>query len=409
MTTERIGQLLEYTQNRDSKNQEDLLRTQITQELISSGWSFDKSKNELLPPDSCTKDELRLLHNAQRIERTESQKSIIAKYGISVLNEFAEGGEINPSTFSPELVKVNSGSWESIVFRFSTLLWSVPVSQGYGRRMRYMIRDHSNGKWVGLFALGDPVFNLRVRDQDIGWNQADRRERLYHVMDAYVLGSIPPYNQLLSGKLIALAVASNEIRNDFSIKYTGRTTIIQQKEKEASLVLITTTSALGRSSIYNRLKLPDENNSVFQSVGYSRGWGHFHISNRSFNLLREWLKEKGDPYADGHQYGDGPNWRFRTIRRALDLLGFNGDLLRHGIEREVFLIPLATNYREILKGGDISPNYFDRNFESIVDHFKNRWMIPRSMRMDNWRSWTRKDTWNMIVNNNNLPSNFIKF
>ena len=108
------------------------------------------------------------------------------------------------------------------------------------------------------------------------------------------------------------------------------------------------------------------------------------------------------PVVDGvrgavrHQYGDGPNWRLRTIKKALDLLGFNGDLLRHGIKREVFLVPLASNYKEYLLGNDVYPIFYDRDFEKITQYFINRWMIPRSQRFNDWKEWTIKDTQKII-------------
>lgn len=375
------------------------LREIIETELKAAGWSF--KRGDIIPPKLSSKEELRRLHQAQRQERAEQQKAIVEKHGAAIIREFAEGHEVNPRKFAPELVSVDSAKWEAKVFRFATLLWSVPVSQGYGRRMRYLVRDQSNGKWVGLVALGDPVFNLAVRDNDIGWTAEDRRNRLYNVMDAYVLGAVPPYNRLLGGKYIALATGSNEVREDFSEKYEGKTTIIQGRRKPASLVLITTTSALGRSSIYNRLKLPDEDMLMYRSVGYSKGWGHFHFSNQTFELMRAWLKQHDEPYADGHNYGDGPNWRLRTIRRALNLLGYDGELLRHGIQREVFMIPLAKNYREYLRGDDESATYYERGLANITEFFKERWMIPRSRRMSDWREWTRQDTWGLILENTN--------
>jgi hypothetical protein len=279
------------------------------------------------------------------------------------------------------------------------LLWSVPVSRGYGRRMRYLIRDLSNGKLVGLFALGDPVFNLKARDLDIGWSVRDRGDRLYHVLDAYVLGAVPPYSRLLAGKFVALAAVSDEVRSDFAKRYRGHITNISRKRRPASLVLVTTISALGRSSVYNRLRLSIDVDPVYRSVGYSGGWGHFHIGNSTFSLLRDWLRELGEPYADGHGYGEGPNWRLRTIRRALDLLGFNGDLLRHSISREVFAAPLASNYREFLRGDHKQPRYFQRPLQMLVDAFKERWMIPRSQRLNDWSAWTRRDTWEVIEAN----------
>jgi hypothetical protein len=37
-----------------------------------------------------------------------------------------------------------------------------------------------------------------------------------------------------------------------------------------------------------------------------------------------YLRKKKHDYVDGHRFGDGPNWRFRTIRAAFDGLGARG-------------------------------------------------------------------------------------
>ena len=36
------------------------------------------------------------------------------------------------------------------------------------------------------------------------------------MMDAYVLGAVPPYNMLLGGKLVASLVRSRDIYDDFA-------------------------------------------------------------------------------------------------------------------------------------------------------------------------------------------------
>ena len=74
-------------------------------------------------------------------------------------------------------------------------------------------------------------------------------------MDAYVLGAVPPYNTLLGGKLIASLARTSDVVEAFDAKYRDSVGIISNKQKKARLAAITTSSALGRSSIYNRLKL----------------------------------------------------------------------------------------------------------------------------------------------------------
>lgn len=92
----------------------------------------------------------------------------------------------------------------------------------------------------------DPVFNLVARDRYIGWTADDRRKRLVHVLDANVLGAIPPYNTLLGGKLVASLVATTEVRDVFADKYSGVRGPISGKVKPAVLAMVTTASALGQ-------------------------------------------------------------------------------------------------------------------------------------------------------------------
>ena len=86
-------------------------------------------------------------------------------------------------------------------------------------------------------------------------------------MDAYVVDAVPPYADLLGGKLVASLIASKEVGNKFQERYGGREGIISGKHKQARLTLVTVTSALGRSSVYNRLRLvPNPKSETDQPV-----------------------------------------------------------------------------------------------------------------------------------------------
>ena len=224
--------------------------------------------------------------------------------------------------------------------------------------MRFLVKDRANGKLIGIFALGDPVFNLRVRDEWIGWNQAERRERLVNLMDAYVVGAVPPYSDLLGGKLVASLIASKEVGKKFQERYGGTEGLISGKQKQARLALVTVTSALGRSSMYNRLRLIPKGVTRterpvvdLRRLGATTGYGHFQITDDLFTQLRGVLQEDGHKYAYGHQFGDGPNWRIRVARIGLQSIGLDpDDVLKHGIQREVYAMPIAGNARAYLAG-----------------------------------------------------------
>lgn len=351
---------------------------------------FRKSKDGSLIPPASTKNAIREVHAVHRADILKRQADFTNRNLPMLKNYFASGYEVDPCKIRPRLELIRAGTRESALFRLATLSWSIPVSAGFGRRMRYLVWDQYNEKLIGLIALGDPVFNLKARDNYIGWNSEARRERLVNVLDAYVLGAVPPYNSLLCGKLVACLVRTDEVRRDFQSKYGQTTGIISQKAKKARLVMVTTSSALGRSSVYNRLKINGD--EYFRSIGFTGGWGHFHVPDDLFWDLREYLRSMNHEYVDGHKFGKGPNWRLRTIRAALDALELKGDLLRHGIRREVFVSNLAANASEVLRGKKKRPTYHSlKTVEEVGELAKKRWIVPRAERQPAYLNWDVAD------------------
>lgn len=369
------------------------IKRRLRGHLRALGFKKDASGGLLPPPP--TKEAVRAMHRRQRQSRLEAEERFLTKRAPGLLEHFASGLEVQPQAIKPRLQVVAAESWESDLFRLATLTWSIPVSRGYGRRLRFLVWDDNNGKLIGVLALGDPVFNLHVRDETIGWTSKDRERNLVHVMDAYVLGAVPPYNGLLGGKLMACLIRTREVRSLFAKKYGDTRGIISGVKKRPCLVLVTTSSALGRSSVYNRLKLAST--VYFEPVGYTKGWGHFHVPDDLFEDLRRYLESRNHGYANGHKFGHGPNWRLRTIRTALELLGINGDVLRHGIGRQVFVSRIATNAERFLRDEVGRPAY--RGLLSVDEVSRlalERWIIPRAERRPEFKAWSRDDLWRLV-------------
>lgn len=365
-----------------------ILKRAIREHFTNLG--FTKGPDGLLQLPGTGKDVVRRLHAGQRAEKIASSRRFIDKNLNRLLGHFAEGEEIEPQNIDLQLIRVKSETWQADLFRLASLTWSVPVSSGFGRRMRYLVWDVGHDRLAGLIALGDPVFNLGVRDSLIGWSVRDRESRLVGIMDAYVLGAIPPYNMLLGGKAVACLVRSRDVLDDFGESYGGSVGIISGKAKNASLLAVTTSSSMGRSSVYNRLKLSGE--PYFTPIGYTLGWGHFHITDELFSQMRAFLRLLNHHYADQHEYGSGPNWRLRTIKAALTELGVSESVLRHGIRREVFIAPMAANSFEILREGrGVANTTALGTVEEISRKAVDRWMIPRALRSSDFRQWRRTE------------------
>ena len=364
------------------------LRGRIIRSLRAQG--FRVRNGSILPPEELSKERIRELHETAVEHRVERARDGLFRMEKDLLQHVASGNEICPSRISPRLVEVRPESEEELLFRYASLHWSIPVSSGYGRRLRFLVVDEQNGKLMGLIGLGDPVYSLGARDKWVGWTLSERKNRLRNVMDAFVLGAVPPYSFLLCGKLVAMLAASETIRDAFKKKYEGTRSVIKGKPHDGRLALITTTSALGRSSVYNRLRLGER--LLYQSVGFTKGSGEFHFSNGLYGAITQFAEENCEPTAKQARWGTGFRNRREVIKKCLPALGLSSDWVYHGIEREVFVIPLARNTREFLQGQHARLLWYHQSEAQMFEYFRDRWMLPRASWDKRFKSWS-KDEW----------------
>ncbi|MYF99915.1 DUF4338 domain-containing protein [Candidatus Poribacteria bacterium] len=398
-----------------------MLRTRIKRSLESQGFKIED--NQICLPDNRGKEVIRGLHTEAVQHKIEACKKGLIEYEPSLLQSFASGKEVVVDKINPKLIEVESGSKEALLFRYIGLHWSIPVSSGYGRRLRYLVVDQHTGKVMGLFGLGDPVFSLRHRDQWVGWNFEDRKDRLHHVVDAFVLGAVPPYSFLLGGKLIALLATSNEVREAFKNKYGERKSVIRERENAGEIAMITTTSALERSSMYNRLKCAEPNLSaqpnveikhlekrlVFERVGHTQGFGEFHFSNGIYGSLIAYAKSNATATASHESWGPGFRNKQEVVQKALGKLGLPKSWLNHGIKREIYVAPLAENTRAFLCGNDSELNYYDQPISELFNWYRERWLLPRSKQSKQYKQCKQ---WNPqeleLWQNNQIKSSPVK-
>jgi len=95
---------------------------------------------------------------------------------------FADGHEVVPERVDPVLVEVITKQQHDL-FRVARLLWSIPFSKGYGRRLRFLIMDRTNGKLIGLLALQSPPLSFPARDRLFRYPPGKKPELVNQTMD----------------------------------------------------------------------------------------------------------------------------------------------------------------------------------------------------------------------------------
>ncbi len=278
---------------------------------------------------------------------------------------FAKKEEIDPTKIEFELEMV-SDKRAGEIFRSGMSFWSVPISVGYGRRMRFIVWDKTHGKVFGIFGLCDPLIGLKVRDDYIGWSKKQREERLYNMMSAYILGAVPPYNELFGAKLVALAVGCKEVCQAFEEKYKGKKTIIRGRTPLAKLVAVDTMAFFGKSPIYKGL--PE-----WQFLGYTKGMTHVHL-NGLWEKCLELAREMNLKSLRRNKFGHGPNWKFRVLSEVFSRLGLSDKYFSAGIKKGYYFRPLVAEWREFLKGETDQLTYVNKSFEEYVEFWKREFL-----------------------------------
>lgn len=220
------------------------------------------------------------------------------------------------------------------------------------------------------------------------------------MMELNVCGAIPPYNEILGGKLVALLAMSPQVISDYKNRYSGRKSEIASRLKNedvirsADLVFMGTTSLyyVG-SSQYNRLKIPAElfNQGYpveWKRIGMTVGFGTMHISKAASMSFNEVISaDKGYNHFN-HVFGEGASPKMRLMVQAIRILldcssEDSKDLAKHAMSRIVYGACLAGNTREYLLGYDEKPKYyFNEEYiaeetQKIIDYWLNRWVISR--------------------------------
>lgn len=361
--------------------EEELVKLYLFRDLRRLGWNYhfhSKKAVELVSPIKYEKESIRSAMSFSRKDGIISNQKWIEEHLHLARKNLATGEQALTFPIIPR-IEVCDTQTANDIFRLFRYTWSSPVSEYVGRRIRLIIRNDGivGSPIIGLAALGSSIIHIPERDRWIGWDKETRTERIIYMMDAYVLGAIPPYNALLGGKLISYILASNEVRDIFYRKYSDKKTIMRSR-KAAELALIITTSLYGHhSSQYSRIKYGD--NLLYHPIGITSGYGSSHISQETFKAMRDLLASKNISLPN--RFGDGPNWRMRVIRTACDLIGVDPDsILKHSFSRGLFAVPLARNWKEFLNGSDQKLDSYNLSLIDLVEFWRNRWL---NMRLQN--------------------------
>ncbi len=369
-----------------------ILKQNIEDILKQQGYTLSTNGSFILP--SSDRESWRQAHYIARTERLLAKENFILKGSRIAQKYFLDGKDLNIEKIEPKLIEVEAETeWEDLFKWWNLTWWSLPYEKAYGRQMRFVVWDKYHNAPIGLIGLQSPILSWSVRDKFLNIPYETRDYWVNQSLSAQRIGALPPYNDILGGKLVSLLMTSDTVRKAFNKKYKNKATLLKNRELPSRLLFITTTGAYGKSSVYQRLKFNQE--VIAKFIGFTQGSGTFHIPNALFEDLVKYMQKRGYPVGRG--YGNGPSRKLRIIDQALQLLGFaNG--ATHGIKRAVYLFPMVRNLDNVIQQ-DKRPLWAKRSEEDLTEFWKNRWAFPRAERNPAYKTYVSKDFLSEIMYN----------
>lgn len=324
------------------------------------------------------KDYLRALHCAAKAsgEPIGSPGMMLGRFK-RLEHWFRVGPDIDPARIDPYLKPVESREDEDL-WRVARACWSMPYSKGYGRRLRFLVIDRAHDALIGILGLQSPPADLKSRDDLFAYPPGQKLDLVNQTLDAYTVGAIPPYSFLLGGKLVAGLISSDEVRQAYWRRYAAKRTRLVGQLVSQPLVAVTTTSAFGRSSIYNRLRYGERQLAI--PIGYTMGYGMLHLEHL-YEQISQFLIAEGSLTPNG--YGNGPKVRWQNATKALMALNLPRALLVHGVQRQVFLFPLVDRLTDGMSGASFGVP-LRMPASEFGQYWRERWAQPRAARFPHW-------------------------
>ena len=230
-----------------------------------------------------------------------------------------------------------------------------------------------------------------VRALETALRRIKQRVIASNVMELITCGAVPPYRDILGGKLVALLMLSRTVVKDYERKYSGQVSLIasglaaRPVVRPARLAWLTTSSLYANgSSQYNRLKLSVASDELsYDRIGVTQSFGTVHFAPDTVLALGQIARlADANRQRINNLFGEGTSPKMRLVRAGLDTLGLDSNVfLRHHSPRLLYGANLCSNLSELLIGLSEKPAYVlpsgPASTAILIDHWRERWLARR--------------------------------
>ena len=241
------------------------------------------------------------------------------------------------------------------------IISSAEYTGGLGRSMRFYVVDEPTQLILGLIEVKSDFKNVKVRDDEIGWDDElkNGRNKLNNIAILSTLIPVPDFGMnALGAKLIAFLGSCDVVRNSWKNKYNDE------------LEGVSTTSLYGHSnsgSIYT-------GNNYFRSLGHTNGDVLLGLPKELYTTLSGIVSREFPEIVEKIKVGTNPK------QRLLDFIFKTYQVDRstatHGFKRGIYWCPFYLETNDHLK--DFNLEKYTPRFNYSVGEIFQKW-LPKSI------------------------------
>lgn len=335
-------------------------------------WRTWQQVNEVFDPDDRA-----LTRRIQRVKR----------------NTFVPSGPEDIETIEPELVfvqhqfpvpRVSIWGTERIAFLTNPdpladdweilrhFVSNMEHGGNVGRSVRFLVRDQTSKKYLGIICTSGDFTGLKGRDEAIGWMKKGNKRTIPKTLNNTAIGSVlvptqPLGFSFLGGKLMALMAITRPVADMWERLYGD------------ILVGVTTTSLHGvgdGGTQYSGMK------RYWKSYGVSSGSRALRPDRKCLELMKSWMlyhhPQKYWEYYVAQREGGLPlisNANEYARQFCYKHLGIDASEFVSGHTRGIYFSRLYRNTDEFLRGeieaSDLAPN-FDNSVETLTEVWRKK-------------------------------------
>ena len=236
--------------------------------------------------------------------------------------------------------------------------------QSVGRVLKYIVRNESDDRILGMITIASDVSSIECREKYLGWTENDKfeKKKINNSAIASTICGVQPFgHNFLGSKLIAGMVGDIKIREDWKKKYKDE------------LVGITTTSLYGGFSIYN-------SHPHWKKIGNTKGLLNIKPNQDLWKYWMNYMKEQHSTEYDSIMKQDNEKIKTSPKQKLMSLLytklGIKSDEILIEQSKGVYYALMYHNGREFLRNeivaSELEPN-MKYNKQSLMD-----WWIPKA-------------------------------